>query len=72
MVESTVNNCHYESVTTIVRMPLYREIQGLCFYVWFVGQIMDSHGRTFAFFVYNTNTCIFYWAKNTGCLKKFN
>ena len=40
MVESTVNNCHYESVTTNVRMPLYREIQELCFYVWFVGQII--------------------------------
>ena len=57
MVESTVNNCHYESVTTNVRMPLYRENQGLCFYVWFVWQIMDSNGRTFALFVYNANTC---------------
>ena len=34
-------------------MPLYREIQGLCFYVWFVGQIMDSNKCSFALFVYN-------------------
>ena len=27
-----VNNCHYESITTKVWMPLHREIQGLCFY----------------------------------------
>ena len=52
MVESTVNNCHYESVTTNVRMPLYREIQRLCFYVWFVRQITDSNGCTFAYWAW--------------------
>ena len=72
MVESTVNNCNYENVTTIVQMPLYREIQGPCFYVWLVGKIMDSHRGTFALFVYNANTYIFYWARNNGCSKKFN
>ena len=39
MVESTVNNCHYESVTTEIQMPLYREIHGPCFYVWFVSKL---------------------------------
>ena len=48
MVESTVDNCHYESVTTKVQvqMPLYREIQGLYFYAWFVRVIMDSNEYT--------------------------
>ena len=29
------------TVTTKVQMPLHREIQGLCFYTWFVRQIMN-------------------------------
>ena len=52
MVDSTVNNYHYESVTTKVLMPLCREMQGLCFYAWFVRLIIDSNGCTFALFVY--------------------
>ena len=60
VVESTVNNCHYESVATEIQMPLYREIHGPCFYVRFVRQIMDSNESTFALFVYSANTCIFY------------
>ena len=72
VVESTVNNSHYEIVATNVRMPVYRAIQGFCFYVWFVGQIMDSSGCTFALFVYYTNTCIFYWERNTEWLFKKN
>ena len=58
MVESTVNNCHYESVIITFRMPLCREIQGLCFYAWFAMQIMDFNEHTFALFAYNANTCI--------------
>ena len=69
MVESTVNNCHYESVTTIVRMPLYREIQGLCFYVWFVRKIMDSHGGTLPY-LYITQIHVFSIGKETMAVQK--
>ena len=66
VVESTVNYCHYESDTTIIRMTLSREIQWLCFYAWFVGQIIDSNGCTFTFFEYYTKCMYFQW---TGCSK---
>jgi len=33
VVESTVNYCHYEGDTTIIRMALSREIHGLCFFM---------------------------------------
>ena len=65
-----MNNCHYESVTTKVLIPLYREIQGFVF-LWFVWQIMDSNKCSFALFVNNANTCNFYWTRNNGCSKKF-
>ena len=70
MVESTVNNCHYESVTAIVRMPLYREIQGLCFYVWFVGKIMDLTGGTFAPYLYITQIHVFSIGQETMAVQK--
>ena len=68
MVESTVNNCHYESVTTNVWMALYRELQGLRFYVWFVGQIIDSNECTFTLFVYYM---YFLLGKKQWLFKKF-
>jgi len=49
VVDSTVNHCHYEDDTTIIRMALPKEIQGLYFYAWFVRQIIDSNEYTFAF-----------------------
>ena len=39
MVESTVNNFRYESVTTNVWMPLYRESQRLYFHVGLLGKL---------------------------------
>ena len=58
MVDSTVNHYHCKDDTTIIRMALSKEIQGFRFYVWFVGQIVDSNGCTFAFSEYNINACI--------------
>jgi len=59
VVDSTVNHCHYEDDTTIIRMALSKEIQGLHFYAWFVGQIIDSNGCTFVFYEYNTK-CMYF------------
>ena len=56
VVDSTVNHFHYEDDTTIIRMALSKEIQGLHFYVWFVRQIIDSNGCTFVFSEYNTKS----------------
>ena len=69
MVDSTVNHCHYEDDTTIIRMALSKEIQGLCFYVWFVRQITDSYGCTFTFSKYNTKYMYFQWTRKCVCSK---
>jgi len=68
-LDSTVNHCHYEDDTTIIRMALSKEIQGLRFYVWFVGQIIDSNGCTFAFSECNTKCIYFQWTRKRGCSK---
>jgi len=39
---TTVNHCHYEDDTIIIQMALSKEIRGLCFYVWFVRQIIEA------------------------------
>ena len=70
VVESTVNNCHYESTTTQVWMPLYREIQGLHFYVWFVRQIMDSKGHTLLPYLYITQIHVFSIGQETITVDK--
>ena len=69
MVDSTVNHCHYEGDTTIIRMALSKEIQELRFYVWFVGQIIDSNECTFAFSKYSTKCIYFQWKRKRGCSK---
>jgi len=50
-------------------MALSEEIQGLCFYAWFVGQIIGSNGRTFAFSKYNTKCMYFQWKRKRGYSK---
>ena len=69
MVELTVNHCQYEGDTTIIRVALSREIHGLCFYVWFVGQIIDSNRCTFVFFEYNPKCMYFQWTRKISCSK---
>ena len=69
MVESTVNHYHYESDTTIIRLSLSREIQRLCFYAWFIRQIIDSNRYTFAVSGYNTKYMYFQWRRKSGCPK---
>jgi len=64
-----VNHCHYEGDTTIIQMALSIEIHGLCFYVWFVGQIIDSNGCTLAFFEYNPKCMYFRWTRKIGFSK---
>ena len=67
-MKSTVNHCHYEIDATIIWMSLSGEIQKLCFYAWFVRQIIYSN--TIGTLLANSiNTCIFYWARNNGCSK---
>ena len=68
MVDSFVDHYHYEDDTTMIRMALSKEIQGLCFYVWFVRQIIDS-AHTFAFSKYNTKCMYFQWTRKRGCSK---
>ena len=65
-VDSTVNHCHYEDDTTIIRMALSKDIRGLCFYVWFVGKLLTLTG---AFSKYNTKCMYFYWIRKRGCSK---
>jgi len=65
-VESTVNHCQYEGDTKIIQMALPKEIHGLCFYAWFVRQII---GCTFVFFEYNTKCMYFQWTRKIGCSK---
>jgi len=69
VVDSTVNHCHHKDDTTIVWMALSEEIQGLRFYVWFVGQIIGSNGCTFAFSKYKTKCMYFQWTRKCGCSK---
>ena len=69
VVDSTDNHCHYEDDTTVIWMALSKEIQGLHFYAWFVRQIIDSNGCTFAFSKYNTKCMYFQWTKKRGCSK---
>ena len=57
-VDSTVNHCHYEDDTTIIRMALSKETQVLRFYGLFVGQIIDSNGSTFTLLNITQNACI--------------
>ena len=47
------------------------KFKGFVLMLWFVGQIMDSNKCSFTLFVYNANTCNFYWARNNGCSKNF-
>jgi len=56
VVDSIVNYCHYEGDTTIIRMALCREIQGLHFYAWFVGLLT---GALLHFLNITQNACIF-------------
>jgi len=69
VVDSTVNHCHYESDTTMIQMAMSGEIKGLCFYAWFVRQIIDSNGCTFAFSEYNTKYVYFQWTRKSSCSK---
>ena len=69
MADSTVNHCHYEDDRTIMRMALSKEIQGFRLYVWFVGQIIDSNGCSFAFSEYYTKHMYFQWTRKHGCSK---
>jgi len=64
-----VNHCHYEDDTTILRIALSKETQGLRFYVWFFGQIIDSNRCIFAFSEYNTKCMYFQWTRKRGCSK---
>ena len=66
MVESTANHCRYEGDTTIIQMALSREIYGLCFYAWLVGQIIDSNGCTLAFFEDRTKCMYFQRTRKNG------
>ena len=69
MVESTVNNSHYESVTTNVRIPVYREIQGLCFCVWFVGKLWILAGALLPY-LYIMQIHVFSIGKETMAVQK--
>ena len=69
MVESTANNCHYESVTKKIWMPLHREIQGVLLYM----VCRANYGFQWvhsALFVYIVNT-YFLLGKNRWLFKKF-
>jgi len=57
-MESTVNHWHYDSDGTTIWVLVSIEIQGLCFYVWFVRQIIDSKGTLLRFLNIMQNMCI--------------
>jgi len=65
VVESTANHSHNEGDTTII-LALSREIYGLCFYAWLVGQIIDSNGCTLAFFEDRTKCMYFQRTRKNG------
>jgi len=67
VVNSTVNHCCYEDDAAIIWMALSKEIQGLRFYAWFVGQIIASYGCTFALSEYNTKCMYFQWTIKRDC-----
>ena len=67
VVESTVNHFHYVIDATIIWISLSREIQGLCFYVWFVRQITDSN----CLFLFTTQMHVFSMVKKQWLCKKF-
>jgi len=55
VVESPVNNYHYEGDTTIIRMALSREIQGLCFMYGLSSKLLILTGALLHFL---QNACI--------------
>ena len=69
MVESTVNNCHYESVTTIVQMPLCRENQGLCIMYGLLGKLWILTGVLLPY-LYITQIHVFSIGQETMAVQK--
>jgi len=62
VVESTVNHCHYEGDTTIIRMPLSREIQGLVFMYGSSGKLLILRFPNIT-----QNVCISNGQERVGC-----
>ena len=67
MVESTVNSCHYESVTIKIWMPLYKEIHGLCFMYGKLWILMVA----FLPYLYITQIHVFSIGQETMAVQKF-